>query len=146
MKLADLPATLTVSNAGDLAIGIANISVPAHSSVTLGLSLMGTANRCDTWIAIHAACVAGLVTTSPPTAALIDAWHSAHNYRPPAKGAMDHDGHDDAAPHEGDHHFANRRAHAPASPTPPVVPPRSGKMLDFRVAGNLQYAHILTQI
>ena len=144
MNLVDLPSTLTVSNAGDLAIGIANIHVPARGSVTVNLALMGVACRCDVWLAVHAACLAGLVSTSPATAALTGAWHSAHNYRPPPNGAAAHDGHDDVAPHEGDHHFAKGRSSLPAKPAPALR--LNGPRIDFRVAGNSQYAPILTQI
>lgn len=83
MDIAGLPAALTLTNLGLVDVGIANVVIPAGQSVTVNLSLMGPARKCDIWLTADKARLAGLLSTSPTTTSTIsDAWRSAHHYRP----------------------------------------------------------------
>lgn len=145
MNLADLPATLAITNIAALDIGIANIRIPSGGTVTVNLGQMGPERRSAVWIAATAANRANLVTTSPPTVAIADAWYSSphHHSRPRLQAGLGGQG-SPGASLDGVHVITSGTDAIPGSDSVPA--PDTAPSADFSQASNSQYAAILLYI
>lgn len=143
MNLADLPATLIITNPGSVAVGIANIVVPAGQSVTVNLAAMGPARKCDIWLATKTAKQYGYVTTAVSMDLIADQWVSAHHYRAEPPLHMGTDGQE--SPLDANLHTitGGQGENYPWSGGGPVAPVIS---LDFSSADNSMYVAVISVI
>jgi hypothetical protein len=138
MYLADIPASVTVTNllTGDLYI--ADLRIPGSGSRVINFSNIGLARKSDLWQAITHAVNVGLATTTTTTSELVDAWYSAHHYaNKPVALHLGIGGHDDPLG-SGTHVTVIQPGQGENLPGPVVVLPYTPSMV-FSDARNSQY-------